>query len=180
MEELLDPPKQVLIGPQALEGELALPPRAQALIVFAHGSGSGRRSPRNLQVAHALNRIVFGGIRNRRIQRVIGINKALNVFLDYVQIRLNGDLRWRCRHLVQLQRDSGNDIDHLIGRRNNIHAINLHVGIQRSLTYKTCAVRGVCEAEGCKPRVCRIVKTKTRCYASRRGSNNQPLVRAVA
>ena len=55
MEELLDPPKQVLIGPQALEGELVLPPRAQALIVFAHGSGSGRRSPRNRQVAHALN-----------------------------------------------------------------------------------------------------------------------------
>ena len=55
MKELLDPPKQVLIGPQALEGELVLPPRAQAIIVFAHGSGSGRRSPRNLQVAHALN-----------------------------------------------------------------------------------------------------------------------------
>ena len=34
---------------------LAGAPRAQALIVFAHGSGSGRRSPRNLQVAHALN-----------------------------------------------------------------------------------------------------------------------------
>ena len=30
-------------------------PRAQALIVFAHGSGSGRRSPRNFQVAQALN-----------------------------------------------------------------------------------------------------------------------------
>ena len=55
MEELPDPPKQVLIGPQALEGDLILPPRAQAIIVFAHGSGSGRRSPRNLQVAHALN-----------------------------------------------------------------------------------------------------------------------------
>ena len=55
MKELLDPPKQVLIGPQALEGDLVLPPRAQAIIVFAHGSGSGRRSPRNLQVAHALN-----------------------------------------------------------------------------------------------------------------------------
>ena len=55
MEALLYLPKRVLIGPQALEGELVLPPRAQALIVFAHGSGSGRRSPRNLQVAHALN-----------------------------------------------------------------------------------------------------------------------------
>ena len=55
MEGLRYLPKRVLVGPQALEGELALPPRAQALIVFAHGSGSGRRSPRNLQVAHALN-----------------------------------------------------------------------------------------------------------------------------
>ena len=45
MKELLDPPKQVLIGPQALEGDLVLPSRAQAIIVFAHGSGSGRRSP---------------------------------------------------------------------------------------------------------------------------------------
>ena len=55
MEDLPDPAKQVLIGPQALEGDLVLPPRAQAIIVFAHGSGSGRRSPRNLQVARALN-----------------------------------------------------------------------------------------------------------------------------
>ena len=60
-KELLDPPKQVLIGPQALEGELVLPPRAQAIIVFAHGSGSGRRSPRNLQVAHALTGVAEAG-----------------------------------------------------------------------------------------------------------------------
>lgn len=55
MEEQLYLPKRVLIGPQALEGDLVLPPRALALILFAHGSGSGRRSPRNLQVARALN-----------------------------------------------------------------------------------------------------------------------------
>ena len=55
MEQLVNPRKQVLIGSQALEGDLVLPPRAQAIIVFAHGSGSGRRSPRNLQVAQALN-----------------------------------------------------------------------------------------------------------------------------
>ena len=41
--------------PTRAEGDLVLPPRAQALIVFAHGSVSNRRSPRNLQVAHALN-----------------------------------------------------------------------------------------------------------------------------
>lgn len=55
MKELPHPPKQTLIGPQALEGDLVLRLRARAIIVFAHGSGSGLRSPRNLQVAHALN-----------------------------------------------------------------------------------------------------------------------------
>ena len=60
MEDLPYLPKQVLIGPQSLEGDLVLPPRAQALTLFAHGSGSGRRSPRNLQVAHALNKQRLG------------------------------------------------------------------------------------------------------------------------
>jgi pimeloyl-ACP methyl ester carboxylesterase len=34
-----------------LEGELGLPDHAQGLVVFAHGSGSGRHSPRNQAVA---------------------------------------------------------------------------------------------------------------------------------
>lgn len=55
MQDLLSPPKRVLVGPQALDGDLTVPPDAQALIVFAHGSGSSRRSPRNQQVAQSLN-----------------------------------------------------------------------------------------------------------------------------
>lgn len=42
------------IGAAGLEGDLVLPARARGLIVFAHGSGSTRRSPRNRQVAQAL------------------------------------------------------------------------------------------------------------------------------
>jgi pimeloyl-ACP methyl ester carboxylesterase len=60
MDELESPPKRVLIGPQSLDGDLALPPHLRALIVFAHGSGSTRRSPRNLQVAHALHEQQMG------------------------------------------------------------------------------------------------------------------------
>jgi len=60
MEELSYLPRQVLIGSQALEGDLVLPPHAKALIAFAHGSDSSRRSPRNLQVAHALNELQLG------------------------------------------------------------------------------------------------------------------------
>lgn len=38
-----------------LEGDLAIPTEAQALVIFAHGSGSSRFSPRNRAVAGMLN-----------------------------------------------------------------------------------------------------------------------------
>jgi putative phosphoribosyl transferase len=38
-----------------LPGRLAIPSGARGLVVFAHGSGSGRNSPRNQAVARALN-----------------------------------------------------------------------------------------------------------------------------
>lgn len=44
----------VLIGPHRLPGLLGVPARARALVIFAHGSGSSRLSPRNRQVASAL------------------------------------------------------------------------------------------------------------------------------
>src|SRR5512142_3507226 len=37
-----------------LEGNLVLPPSARATVIFAHGSGSSRRSPRNRFVAGVL------------------------------------------------------------------------------------------------------------------------------
>jgi putative phosphoribosyl transferase len=39
----------------ALEGNLSLPENATALVLFAHGSGSSRHSPRNQFVARTLN-----------------------------------------------------------------------------------------------------------------------------
>jgi len=38
-----------------LDGDLSIPPNAVGLVVFAHGSGSSRRSPRNRQVAEVLH-----------------------------------------------------------------------------------------------------------------------------
>jgi putative phosphoribosyl transferase len=40
-----------------IRGDLAVPPEAGGLVVFAHGSGSSRRSPRNRQVAAYLERL---------------------------------------------------------------------------------------------------------------------------
>ncbi|XVQ08764.1 dienelactone hydrolase family protein [Spirillospora sp. CA-255316] len=46
---------QVPVGDVLLEGDLVEPHGSRGMIVFAHGSGSGRHSPRNRQVAIALN-----------------------------------------------------------------------------------------------------------------------------
>lgn len=45
---------QVRVGPLALAGDLTVPVEAHALVLFAHGSGSSRHSPRNRLVAEAL------------------------------------------------------------------------------------------------------------------------------
>jgi dienelactone hydrolase len=44
----------------ALHGDLHVPAGARGLIIFAHGSGSGRRSPRNRYVARVLQGHGFG------------------------------------------------------------------------------------------------------------------------
>jgi putative phosphoribosyl transferase len=42
-------------GQVTLEGNLSLPERARGIVLFAHGSGSSRHSPRNRYVARVLN-----------------------------------------------------------------------------------------------------------------------------
>jgi pimeloyl-ACP methyl ester carboxylesterase len=44
----------------ALDGDLTIPAHAQSVVLFAHGSGSSRFSPRNRYVAHELNRAGIG------------------------------------------------------------------------------------------------------------------------
>jgi dienelactone hydrolase len=50
----------VEMGPVTLEGDLALPDQAAGIVLFAHGSGSGRYSPRNRAVAQALQQDGLG------------------------------------------------------------------------------------------------------------------------
>jgi putative phosphoribosyl transferase len=50
----------ILIEGAELEATLAVPERAGGVVVFAHGSGSGRHSPRNRYVADRLVRAGFG------------------------------------------------------------------------------------------------------------------------
>jgi dienelactone hydrolase len=56
MKTILDEENEVLIpaGQTGLGGNLDIPERAQGIVVFAHGSGSSRHSPRNRFVAGVL------------------------------------------------------------------------------------------------------------------------------
>src|SRR6266850_6099660 len=46
---------RVAAGPVDLDGNLSLPEGARGIVLFAHGSGSSRHSPRNRYVAQLLN-----------------------------------------------------------------------------------------------------------------------------
>jgi dienelactone hydrolase len=46
-----DNPVRIPVGPIFLEGNLDIPDGAEGIVVFAHGSGSSRHSPRNRYVA---------------------------------------------------------------------------------------------------------------------------------
>jgi predicted alpha/beta-hydrolase family hydrolase len=48
-------PVRVAAGRVTLDGDLGLPQGARAVVLFAHGSGSGRYSSRNRHVARVLN-----------------------------------------------------------------------------------------------------------------------------
>jgi dienelactone hydrolase len=50
----------VPVGDARLEGDLVLPEAAGGIVLFAHGSGSSRHSPRNRQVAAELNEAGLG------------------------------------------------------------------------------------------------------------------------
>jgi putative phosphoribosyl transferase len=51
---------RVPVGPVILEGNLDIPESARGVVLFAHGSGSGRHSPRNRYVAEELRQAGLG------------------------------------------------------------------------------------------------------------------------
>lgn len=58
-EDVPDEDVTIAAGPVDLPGSLAVPTGPRGLVVFAHGSGSSRHSPRNREVAGLLQRAGF-------------------------------------------------------------------------------------------------------------------------
>jgi putative phosphoribosyl transferase len=60
VEGLNDSEIEIPVGEASLPGDLTVAEGASGIVVFAHGSGSSRRSPRNRKVAETLNREGLG------------------------------------------------------------------------------------------------------------------------
>ena len=66
---VVDEDVPVEAGPVRLVGHLTVPVHARGVVVFAHGSGSSRHSPRNRHVAAVLNRAGLGDVAVRPAHR---------------------------------------------------------------------------------------------------------------
>jgi putative phosphoribosyl transferase len=81
-------------GQLQLNGILGLPEQAKAIIVFAHGSGSGRFSPRNQFVARELQQAQFGTLLLDLLTEEESLDRK-NVFdIDLLANRLNTAKAW--------------------------------------------------------------------------------------
>src|SRR4051812_4855778 len=81
-----------------LEGEMEVPPNAPGLVLFAHGSGSGRHSPRNQFVARVLR---AGGLATLLFDLLTGDEEQTEVQTRHLRFdiplladRLAGVTRW--------------------------------------------------------------------------------------
>ena len=60
MQKMKEEDVTISIGRAIIEGYLMIPQGAKGIVIFAHGSGSGRFSPRNQYVAKVLNGVGIG------------------------------------------------------------------------------------------------------------------------
>jgi putative phosphoribosyl transferase len=80
-------PVYILVDGGEIQGDLKIPTDATAIVVFAHGSGSSRHSPRNRYVADVLN---DGGIATLLIDLLTPDEEVVD--LETGHIRFNVDL----------------------------------------------------------------------------------------
>src|SRR5919107_1265972 len=92
---------QVAAGRVMLEGTLGVPERAAGVVLFAHGSGSGRHSPRNRRVAEVLR---AGGLATLLVDLLTEDEEAVDAHprplpfdIDLLAERLVGAIDWMGR-----------------------------------------------------------------------------------
>ncbi|HXH82732.1 MAG TPA: hydrolase [Candidatus Tectomicrobia bacterium] len=85
-------------GDATLPADVTVPRRARGLVLFAHGSGSGRHSPRNRHVARALEARGFGTVLIDLLtpdeQAADATSGRLRFDIELLGGRLRGALDW--------------------------------------------------------------------------------------
>lgn len=77
-----------------LEGLLSIPHPASGIVIFAHGSGSGRLSPRNNQVADGLHEAGFATLLIDLLTPDEEQDRARVFDIPLLAVRLAGAARW--------------------------------------------------------------------------------------
>jgi len=85
---------QIPAGQIELEGELALPASAKGVVLFAHGSGSSRFSPRNTYVAEVLQKRGIGTLLFDLLTREEDRNYATRFDITLLTQRLIAATEW--------------------------------------------------------------------------------------
>ena len=85
-------------GGVQLDGDLAITPACEGLVLFAHGSGSSRHSPRNKFVAHTLERRGFATLLVDLLtpaeEQIDRVTTGLRFDIPMLALRLTGVVDW--------------------------------------------------------------------------------------
>src|SRR5215216_413901 len=88
----------VPVGPVTLEGNLQVPANARGIVLFAHGSGSSRHSPRNRFVAGVLQQGALATLLIDLLtpaeERIDARTAELRFDIDLLAERLAGAAEW--------------------------------------------------------------------------------------
>jgi pimeloyl-ACP methyl ester carboxylesterase len=94
---------RVQAGPVMLEGDLGLPSGARGIVVFAHGSGSSRHSPRNRFVAQELREAglatLLFDLLTAEEEEEDALNAHLRFDIELLAERLVGATDWLSQNL---------------------------------------------------------------------------------
>lgn len=92
--KLTEHPVRIVTDSVELEGDLHLPAGAKAVVVFAHGSGSSRKSPRNRFVADVLHERGLGTLLFDLLTREEDSRYEARFDIDLLSDRLKGATGW--------------------------------------------------------------------------------------
>lgn len=95
-------PVEIDLTDVVLHGDLTLPPEARGLVIFAHGSGSSRHSPRNRFVAGVINRAGLGtlliDLLTEDEERVDEMTRELRFDIGLLGRRVARVVQWAGEH----------------------------------------------------------------------------------